>query len=183
MNDDWNCSAPHGVGRVMSRSKAFKELRLDDFKSSMEGIYSETISNETLDEAPMVISLWMRFWPTYRTPFGWKTSSSRCSISKLPNNDQRWMRPIFSLKSETTRTIPPALPFCIPFSALRRCMHRLYLSIFNSQFSIPYVVVWHTWTLFLSANYQPLAVAPDTKQGRNYVHLKFPKWHEPNVLI
>ena len=38
----------------MSRSKAFKELRLDDFKSSMEGIYSETISNETLDEAPMV---------------------------------------------------------------------------------------------------------------------------------
>ena len=38
----------------MSRSKAFKELRLDDFKSSMEGIYSETISNGTLDEAPMV---------------------------------------------------------------------------------------------------------------------------------
>ena len=54
MNDDWNCSAPHGAGRVMSRSKAFKELRLDDFKSPMEGIYSETISNETLDEAPMV---------------------------------------------------------------------------------------------------------------------------------
>jgi len=54
MNDDWNCSAPHGAGRVMSRSKAFKELWLDDFKSSMEGIYSETISNETLDEAPMV---------------------------------------------------------------------------------------------------------------------------------
>ncbi|MBP5556834.1 MAG: RtcB family protein [Bacteroidales bacterium] len=54
MNDDWNCSAPHGAGRVMSRSKAFKELRLDDFKSYMEGIYSETISNGTLDEAPMV---------------------------------------------------------------------------------------------------------------------------------
>ena len=53
-NDDWNCSAPHGAGRVMSRSKAFKELRLDDFKSSMEGIYIETISNGTLDEAPMV---------------------------------------------------------------------------------------------------------------------------------
>lgn len=54
MNDDWNCSAPHGAGRVMSRSKAFKELRLEDFKSSMEGIYSETISNDTLDKAPMV---------------------------------------------------------------------------------------------------------------------------------
>ena len=53
-NADWTCSAPHGAGRVMSRSKAFKELRLEDFKSSMEGIYSETISTDTLDEAPMV---------------------------------------------------------------------------------------------------------------------------------
>lgn len=52
-NADWNCSAPHGAGRVMSRAKAFKELRLEDFKSSMEGIYSETVTNDTLDEAPM----------------------------------------------------------------------------------------------------------------------------------
>ena len=52
-NADWNCSAPHGAGRAMSRAKAFKELRMEDFKSSMEGIYSETVTNDTLDEAPM----------------------------------------------------------------------------------------------------------------------------------
>ena len=56
-------------------------------------------------------------------------------------------------------------------------------SIFNSQFSIPYVVVWHMWTLFLSANYKPLAVAPDTYQGKNHVHLKFSERHEPDLPI
>ncbi|MCD8206764.1 MAG: RtcB family protein, partial [Bacteroidales bacterium] len=53
-NEDWNKSAPHGAGRVMSRSKAFKTLSMDDFSKSMEGIYSETVVRETLDEAPMV---------------------------------------------------------------------------------------------------------------------------------
>ncbi|MBO4580872.1 MAG: RtcB family protein [Bacteroidales bacterium] len=53
-NEDWNCSAPHGAGRVMSRSKAFQELSMEDFENSMKGIYSETISTDTLDESPMV---------------------------------------------------------------------------------------------------------------------------------
>jgi len=52
-NEDWNCSAPHGAGRIMSRSKARKELRVEDFKAEMNGIYSTTVSRETLDEAPM----------------------------------------------------------------------------------------------------------------------------------
>ena len=52
-NEDWNCSAPHGAGRIMSRSKARKELSMDEFKSEMSGIYSTTVSKETLDEAPM----------------------------------------------------------------------------------------------------------------------------------
>ena len=51
-NEDWNCSAPHGAGRIMSRSKARKELSMDEFKSEMSGIYSTTVSKETLDEAP-----------------------------------------------------------------------------------------------------------------------------------
>ncbi|MBQ2552809.1 MAG: RtcB family protein, partial [Treponema sp.] len=50
-NEDWNCSAPHGAGRIMSRSKARKELSMDEFKSEMSGIYSTTVSKETLDEA------------------------------------------------------------------------------------------------------------------------------------
>ena len=53
-NKDWNLSAPHGAGRMLSRSQAFKELSLDEFKRSMNGIYSETVTQATLDESPMV---------------------------------------------------------------------------------------------------------------------------------
>jgi RNA-splicing ligase RtcB len=52
-NADWNYSAPHGAGRLMSRSKAFQTLNLDDFKRQMDGIYSTSISRDTLDESPM----------------------------------------------------------------------------------------------------------------------------------
>jgi tRNA-splicing ligase RtcB (3'-phosphate/5'-hydroxy nucleic acid ligase) len=53
-NDDWNCSAPHGAGRLMSRMQAKKAFTLDEFKDSMKDIYTTSISEETLDEAPMV---------------------------------------------------------------------------------------------------------------------------------
>ena len=53
-NDDWNYSAPHGAGRVMSRSQAFKLISMNDFTQSMNGIYSETITEATKDESPMV---------------------------------------------------------------------------------------------------------------------------------
>ena len=52
-NPDWNYSAPHGAGRLMSRTKAFATLKLDDFTESMKGIYSTTVNKNTLDEAPM----------------------------------------------------------------------------------------------------------------------------------
>ena len=52
-NPDWNFSAPHGAGRLMSRSKAFKTLSLKDFKEQMSGIYSTSINKGTLDESPM----------------------------------------------------------------------------------------------------------------------------------
>lgn len=53
-NEDWNQSAPHGAGRIMSRLKAKETFNLEQFKESMEGIYTTSISEETLDEAPMV---------------------------------------------------------------------------------------------------------------------------------
>lgn len=53
-NPDWNNSAPHGAGRVMSRSKAFKTITMDEFRQSMQGIYTESLSEETKDESPMV---------------------------------------------------------------------------------------------------------------------------------
>ena len=53
-NEDWNCSAPHGAGRIMSRHKAREVVSLDEFKQSMDGIFTTSVSAETIDEAPMV---------------------------------------------------------------------------------------------------------------------------------
>lgn len=52
-NPDWNYSAPHGAGRLMSRSKAKETLSLDEFKRSMEGIFTTSVNRSTIDEAPM----------------------------------------------------------------------------------------------------------------------------------
>jgi RNA-splicing ligase RtcB len=51
-NNDWNCSAPHGAGRAMSRSKASKTLSLDEYKRQMEGIFTTSVNVGTLDESP-----------------------------------------------------------------------------------------------------------------------------------
>lgn len=51
-NPEWNYSAPHGCGRIMSRSKAKKTLSMEEFKNQMEGIYSNSVVESTLDEAP-----------------------------------------------------------------------------------------------------------------------------------
>lgn len=53
-NEDWNFSAPHGAGRIMSRKEARFKLKLEDFEQSMKGIWSSTVCKETIDEAPMV---------------------------------------------------------------------------------------------------------------------------------
>ncbi len=52
-NEDWNCSAPHGAGRLMSRTEAFKSLSLADYRREMEGIFTSCVGRATLDEAPM----------------------------------------------------------------------------------------------------------------------------------
>ena len=52
-NDDWNCTAPHGAGRIMSRSAAKNRISMEEFKASMEGIYSTTVCEATIDESPM----------------------------------------------------------------------------------------------------------------------------------
>lgn len=52
-NPDYNYSAPHGAGRLMSRSKAKENLSMDDFKDSMKGIYTTSVNTSTIDESPM----------------------------------------------------------------------------------------------------------------------------------
>ena len=51
-NREWNYSAPHGAGRLMSRRKAFKTLSMTEFRDSMTGVYTTTLTPDTLDEAP-----------------------------------------------------------------------------------------------------------------------------------
>jgi len=51
-NPDWNFSAPHGAGRLMSRSEAKSKITLPQFEETMKGIYSTTINRNTIDEAP-----------------------------------------------------------------------------------------------------------------------------------
>jgi len=53
-NPDWNQSAPHGAGRVMSRTQAYEQIKMKDFEESMKGIYSESVNDFTRDESPMV---------------------------------------------------------------------------------------------------------------------------------
>lgn len=51
-NEDWNFSAPHGAGRVFSRRQAKKQLSMDEFKETMKDVWTTSVSEETLDEAP-----------------------------------------------------------------------------------------------------------------------------------
>lgn len=52
-NEDWNNSAPHGAGRIMSRKQAKSTISLNEYKSSMDGVYSTCIDESTIDESPM----------------------------------------------------------------------------------------------------------------------------------
>ena len=52
-NEDWNYSAPHGAGRIMSRNKARESISMESFRESMEGIYTTSVCESTIDESPM----------------------------------------------------------------------------------------------------------------------------------
>lgn len=52
-NEDWNCSAPHGAGRLFSRGAAKENFTLEEFEKSMEGIFTTSVCTDTLDESPM----------------------------------------------------------------------------------------------------------------------------------
>lgn len=82
-NPDWNYSAPHGAGRLMSRSEAKQNISMSDYKDSMEGIYSTCINRSTLDESP----------------FAYKDSEEikRCIADTVEVIDQ--IKPIYNFKA------------------------------------------------------------------------------------
>lgn len=51
-NPEWNYSAPHGAGRIKSRTDAKEAFTLEDFQKAMEGIYTTSVNESTLDESP-----------------------------------------------------------------------------------------------------------------------------------
>ncbi len=53
-NNDWNNSAPHGAGRIMSRKQAREKISMDEYEKSMENIYTTSVNEFTIDEAPFV---------------------------------------------------------------------------------------------------------------------------------
>ncbi|MBQ2954119.1 MAG: RtcB family protein [Clostridia bacterium] len=52
-NEEWNCSAPHGAGRLMSRTRAVATLSMEQYRQEMAGIYTTSVAESTLDESPM----------------------------------------------------------------------------------------------------------------------------------
>ena len=52
-NEEWNCSAPHGAGRLLSRTAAFEQLTMAEYEEQMAGIYTTCVTTSTLDESPM----------------------------------------------------------------------------------------------------------------------------------
>jgi RNA-splicing ligase RtcB len=53
-NPEWNWSAPHGAGRLMSRREAKRILSIDEFRDQMKGVFSTCVDRTTIDESPMV---------------------------------------------------------------------------------------------------------------------------------
>lgn len=82
-NADWNCSAPHGAGRLLSRSDAKAMIDLEEYKESMKGIYSTSVGTGTLDESPMA----------------YKDSREILSLIKDTVDVEYFIKPVINLKA------------------------------------------------------------------------------------
>lgn len=82
-NDDWNESAPHGAGRIMSRMKAKETININDFEKSMKGIYTTSVNNKTIDESPFV----------------YKPTEEIVSLIKDTVEIQKIIKPIYNFKA------------------------------------------------------------------------------------
>lgn len=82
-NDDWNNSAPHGAGRIMSRIKAKETINMEDYKKSMLGIYSSSVNESTIDESP----------------FAYKSSEKIMNQINATIKIQKIIKPIYNFKA------------------------------------------------------------------------------------
>ncbi|WP_033541522.1 RNA-splicing ligase RtcB [Planococcus sp. CAU13] len=82
-NDDWNQSGPHGAGRILSRTKAKQQLNLDDFTATMKGVYTTSVSADTIDESP----------------FAYKTMQEIIDNTQDTIEIQSVLRPLYNFKA------------------------------------------------------------------------------------
>lgn len=83
-NPDWNFSAPHGAGRVMSRTEARKSIDIKEFMASMKDVYSSSVGTKTLDESPFVYK------------------AAEDIISRIDDTVeiQHWIKPVYNFKAK-----------------------------------------------------------------------------------
>lgn len=82
-NEEWNCSAPHGAGRKMSRAQANEEVNMRDFRETMKGIYSTSVCESTKDESP----------------FAYKPSDEIIDLVKDTVTIREVLKPIYNFKA------------------------------------------------------------------------------------
>lgn len=83
-NPDWNFSAPHGAGRVMSRTQANKTIDVKEFMASMKDVYSSSVGTKTVDESPFV----------------YKTAEDIISRIDETVEIQHWIKPVYNFKAK-----------------------------------------------------------------------------------
>ena len=86
-NTEWNCSAPHGAGRIMKREDVKNHFTVSSFKSAMKGIYSSCINKDTLDEAP----------------FAYRTITEIAEVIKNTVTIDKLIKPVYNFKAGNER--------------------------------------------------------------------------------
>ena len=86
-NTDWNCSAPHGAGRILKREDVKNHYTVSSFKSAMKGIYTSCIGKDTLDEAP----------------FAYRSMDEITEVIRDTVTINKIIRPVYNFKAGSTR--------------------------------------------------------------------------------
>ena len=86
-NTHWNCSAPHGAGRILKREEVKNHYTVSSFKSAMKGIYTSCIGKDTLDEAP----------------FAYRSMDEITEVIRDTVTINKIIRPVYNFKAGSTR--------------------------------------------------------------------------------
>jgi RNA-splicing ligase RtcB len=86
-NEDWNFSAPHGAGRLMSRTAAKNSFTVSEFKKQMKDVFTTSVNKDTLDECPMAYKDMLRSVEQFNTDFPIQNINTVAEINKKKVDD------------------------------------------------------------------------------------------------